>query len=178
LDSKGRVSNIKGTDEMVDAMVKDAGLPEAVSAELKKQYGQKKIEELFSIMHMFPDKPVAKGDKWDITKKMRDGATDFTQTYTLKDIKDKMAIIAFTGTLKMATTASGPAGQTVTMKQMNDVSGTSQVNIDTGMVKQMDMTLKGSGTSGNESTFTFDMKVALTIEKGTYKAPTTTKAAQ
>jgi len=188
LDSKGGACNIRGVEEMVAAMMKNSGLPASAEAALKNQFGQKMVEETFSNLQAFPDKPVAKGDTWDIIKKMElkvVGATDFKQTNTLKDVKNKNAIIAFTGTLKKPkTTTSGPAGQTATIQDLSITqNGTSQVIIDTGMVKQTDMAQRGSftviageGDSKKEMKFTLDTVGTVTIEKGMYKAPTTAKA--
>jgi len=175
VDPHGKVSQIKGVDEMVAAMLKNAGVEADRAAAIKESFGDRMVKETFAQMFAMPGKPVGKGDTWESTDKdvvlPLVGATQFKQTATLKDIKDGVATIAITGTLHSAG-AETPAGGPAVKVNSLDVSGTMTMDIATGMVKHADVTQKGDltlttgeGEAKKEHKITLNGRTITTVEK-------------
>ena len=177
IDPRGRTGNVKGFDELIDAVMKD--VPDGPEkANLKKNLVGNLVQGLGQFQGAYPDKPVSKGDSWEVTMDLpvpTEEVWEIKQTGTLKDVQNGVATVAFSVTLKNkganGTAATDPAG--VGDLDMT-IDGTSLTDIATGMDGSATMTLKASMTvpaDGYDVNMTLNGTATVTITKGTYTAP-------
>ena len=156
LDPRGQAGSIKGVEEMIAAMLQNAGLEERNTAAIKQQFGDRMVEETFGQL-MMPGKPVARGDTWEVDKPLElsvVGAVRYRQVCTLKDIQGGVAVVGVKGSLSSDKVETGgeadgddakPSGLSVTISEMT-VEGTTRLDIATGMAWQSEVTHKGTLT--------------------------------
>jgi hypothetical protein len=178
VDSRGRTSNIQGFDELMGAVL--ANVPDGPEKEnLKKNFGNQWLEG-FGQMQAFPDKPVAKGDTWEMSKDFSFpmlGDAQITQVFTLKDVKDGVATLGITAEMKAEGDGEGESDANV--REMNMIiDGTMLVDVATGLAKSTTMSQQGTfvmTVQGMEMSMTMDGQQKVTITKGAYKAPKAAK---
>jgi len=176
LDGHGKVSQIKGVDEMIASML-HAGMDEQAAEALKKQFGDRIAEETFGQLLIMPGKPVAKGDTWEVDKPLElpvIGSVQYTQICTLKDVSDGVATVGVKGTLRSVggkAPTTQPGAPTMMIHEMT-VEGTTLMEIATGMAKRSDVTQKGTltvtageGAEKRETKITLNGTAKTTIEK-------------
>ena len=186
IDSQGAASNISGFDEVIDAMLEGGELVGMPKEKLKKDFGSTFLES-FSQMKTFPDKPVGKGDSWEISTDLAIpvlGDMQIKQVCTLKDVKDGVATVTIKGSMKAGGSEGADEnaeedGGMPGLREMNmTMDGTMLMNVATGLAKSMTMTQKGTfvmSVNGMEMKTTMDGGHKITISKGTYKASAAAK---
>jgi len=191
LDTTGKASNLKGMDELFSAMV-DA-LPGEADESMKanmKGIGNS-IYEGFSQSGVFPDKPVAKGDTWEVDSQLTlpmGMPMQVRQVNTLKAIKDGVATVESKAVVKMerdadtkadAETEAGADTATTGGREMNmTIDSTALVTIATGLAETTTMTQTGTfvmSVGEMEMQMTMDGEHKITIAKGAYKPAKPTK---
>lgn len=144
LSPQGEVSNVKGLEKMIEAVLKSlelpAGTPKAdLENQLREQFGDKAMQENMSqMMAVFPPKPVGIGDSWS---KQLSLAKPFPMrvdtTWTLKARKNGIAVVDIRS--KLETDPKGEAMKLGPMSLRPSLSGTQtgtqQIDEATGWVK-------------------------------------------
>ena len=179
VDPRGTSSNVRGFDEMMDAMLKD--VPEGPEkANLRKSFGSQLLEGLGQ-MQTFPDKPVSRGDTWEEAKDVSlpmMGEAQIKQVFTLKDVKGGVATIGISAEIK-AQGGEGDDDPPASIREMSmTLDGTMFVEIATGLARSGTMTQQASFVvfaNGMEMEMTMDGEHNITITKGTYTAPKAAK---
>lgn len=139
LSPNGSIKSVSGIEAMVDHMAAkistDTAQINQVKLSLSKQFNTEVIRQtLESSMRIYPDKAVKVGDSWVVNSKMKiTMPIESTTTYTLKEIKDGVAILDIKATLisKGDFDSMGNKMQT-DLKGMN--IGDAQIDLKTGMI--------------------------------------------
>ncbi|WP_029274439.1 DUF6263 family protein [Pedobacter borealis] len=101
----GAIKTVAGIDKMLDnmaaRMTKDTSQVKQIKNALSKQFSNEVIKQTMeSSFKIYPDKPVKIGDSWTVDTKMQMSMPIETITqYTLKEVKDGIAILSVKGTL-------------------------------------------------------------------------------
>lgn len=173
---KGKVKEIKGMEKMME-MAMNAAMPDSVANDpsskamlepmkemLKKQFSDESMSSLMEQMtDYFPEGEVAVGDKWEkVVNMVTLMPMKITSNYTVKDIKDGVAIIDVESKVEPG---QGEAlmGMKVTLNGTQ--KGTMQINVKTGIIVKSDMDQTMDGTVGMMG-MSFPMKISgkMTIE--------------
>ena len=183
LDADGKVTKVKGMNEIWDKMAQDNP---AAAGQMKKSMGEKMLtEQLSQSARQLPTKPVAVGDSWDYSQKQdlpMGGTLDMKTTCTLKKIEQsgdhKVAVIDMTGgTAKVnADTEKKPADDATAQKLKMDLqqTGTMKVNIATGQTEESNVLQDMSmNMAMGEMTMSVKgkTKISTTMKEGKYQAP-------
>jgi hypothetical protein len=162
---KGKVLDVDGVEEMVEAIRKKAGgvdvtAPESPLAFLLDQKGIRETAE--GLLAVYPDEPVEQGASWTEKRVTQHGlAMIAEQKWTLEKREAGVAAIASTASLK--SDASAPPMDAGTAKIKIAVSGTEegalQVEEATGLIKssRSRQMLKGQMNVGASAEGPFDM---------------------
>lgn len=176
----GKVTELKGSDELMKKVLDSLDLPPGPQTDLmKKQFKtqfseesmRKQIENLSAI---YPDGPVAVGDTWNKKLETNQGmALSLDTNYTYKGRKDGAVMVDVAG--KLGTPADAKPLELGTMKMAMKLSGTQkgtlQLDEKTGMVSASDIVQDIAGTTsvqdanGNELVkfpMTINSKVKVT----------------
>lgn len=106
----------------------------------------------------FPDHPVSPGDSWtgEIEKDVSGNKTVFKANYTLKDVKDGVATIAFTGEVLNKTDN----------KKLGTMTGTYGLSSTTGMLKtgdiKMHLDMEVDNPAGTKQRVQMDQTIKMT----------------
>jgi len=141
VDKKGEITEVKGFDQIGEAVVNQLNLPAEARAgmiqQFKTQFNDRDVKATFSqFFEIFPGKKVKQGDSWEreSTAKLGRGQGKMITTYKLRQILGNKAILSANSTLnKGDTTSSG----TQTAKLV--------VDINTGLVLQNNFELIAGG---------------------------------
>ncbi|WP_183766171.1 DUF6263 family protein [Pedobacter zeae] len=135
----GGIKTVAGIDKMLDnmsqRMSKDTGQVKQIKNALSKQFNNEVVKQTMeSSFKIYPDKAVKIGDSWTVDTKMQMSMPIETITqYTLKEIKDGMAILGVKGTL-----ISKGDFEVMGNKIETDLSGTNSgetsIDVKTGIV--------------------------------------------
>jgi hypothetical protein len=130
VNENGEITEVKGFEEIGEAMVKEMNVPEASKAQMldqfKSQFNDETVKETFGqAFNIYPDKPVKVGDTWQKTVTSKSGPV--TTTYTVQEIKD--------GKVKLFARSKSPI----------DIKTTMHVNAKTGLVMDANINQKRGG---------------------------------
>ncbi|WP_343522860.1 DUF6263 family protein [Pedobacter sp.] len=135
----GGIKTVAGIDKMLDnmsqRMSKDTGQVKQIKKALSKQFNNEVVKQTMeSSFKIYPEKAVKIGDSWTVDTKMQMSMPIETITqYTLKEIKDGMAILGVKGTL-----ISKGDFEVMGNKIETDLSGTNSgetsIDVKTGIV--------------------------------------------
>lgn len=138
---EGRVTELKGADRIMAAVIKAMALPEAARAaveqQLKTQFGDEALKKTFEqITAIYPKDPVELGDTWDAEQHISMGFPMILKTtWTLKSLTGGKATIGAEGTIETGPPAAGaaaPAPGTPTLKLKGTQKGTLLLDQATG----------------------------------------------
>ena len=139
LSPNGSIKSVSGVETMVDHMAvkisTDTAQIKQIKLSLSKQFNSEVIRQtLESSMRIYPDKAIKVGDSWIVNSKMKiTMPIESITTYTLKEIKDGIAILGIKATLisKGDFDSMGNKMQT-DLKGMN--IGDAQIDLKTGLI--------------------------------------------
>ncbi len=166
---KGKVKEIKGMEKMME-LAMNAAMPDSLSDDpsnkammepvkemLKKQFSDKSMSSLMEQMtDYFPEGEVTVGDKWEKVVNMSTiMPMKITSSYTVKDIKDGVAIIDVESKVEPG---EGEAlmGMKVTLNGTQ--KGTMEINVKSGIIVKSTMDQTMDGTVGMMG-MSFPMKI-------------------
>lgn len=171
LTPTGEVKQVDGVSALTEKMQQIASSNEQarnmVDGTLDK-YGQadffkKSMEQSFRV---FPGKPVRPGDSWTTTSIIdQELKVPYITTYTLKKVRDSIAIISLTGDIDIKDQKINIRGYEATCTISGSQEGEIEVDIPTGMVISSSLVLKIKGKTlviGKE--VPFSMKNSIRIE--------------
>ncbi|MHC4294760.1 MAG: DUF6263 family protein [Planctomycetota bacterium] len=196
LDPDGKPVAITGLEDLFDSLAKTNPALGPMLDNIKKQFGDQMIKQLFSMGENFlPHKAVAKGDTW-VAESTEEypmiGEVKITHNCKLKDIEQtpagKTAIIEFAGSITGEEGATRDVGPTtkpfkMTFKKTEiRQSGTSRMNVETAMLARTEMDLDSAMViiaireDGREMEMAIKQEgnVLMTIAPGEYKPTATT----
>lgn len=140
-----------------------------IQSQLMQSYGEKAFKgNLEMCSAIFPDSPVAKGDKWIIKTKLESGmAVNLETTYELKEVNDTYCL--FSGASKIETVDKDAYIQSNGMPLKYDMSGTMfseiKINRKTGWVieSKINQTIKGIAQIKDNSQVPGGMTIPMTM---------------
>ena len=175
MTKSGKVKEVKNIEEMFSGMFdKFPQLSDMQKQQLKSQlmqaYGERSFKgSIESASAIFPETPVAKGDKWTTNTTLESGFTaNITSVYELKEIGDTYCIIS--GTASIATDNKGDYTEVNGMPMKYNMDGTMtseiKVNRETGWVIESNITqsLKGSADVKDNPQVPGGMSIPMTID--------------
>lgn len=121
--SEGKIEEAKGLDKMLEGAFD--GLDPQVAATLKAQFGNEALLMMFENMNSYlPNKAIKKGESWTIpqTVNVMGMNMEISTTYTLKERKDGMSNIDFTGEIVVDPEKS--VMEMMEMQMVYDLKGT------------------------------------------------------
>lgn len=183
-DEKGNVSNVTGTDEMLDKIIASYGSElteskkEAVKKSLEMQFGDEALKStLSSLMNIYPEKPVKTGSSWSRMIELNVGMPIvLDNTWKLNSVKKGQAFVSI-NTVITANSAAEPMeiqGMTMKYELKGSQEGELIIDIETGLTKSSIMNQKLSGKmlmSGGmlpeamEVPIQIETKASVTMEK-------------
>lgn len=139
LSPNGSIKSVSGVEKMVNAIAAktatDSTQIEQLRLSLGKQFNAEVIRQTMeSSLKIFPNKAVKIGESWTINTKMQiTMPIESVTVYTLKEVKDNVAVLSVKGTLisKGDFDSMGNKMQT-DLKGMN--VGDAQIDLKTGMI--------------------------------------------
>lgn len=171
----GQVKDVEGLDSMLRNVMRKIDVPSPqlrpiVEKQLKEQFGEKAMKEnMQAASAIFPDRPVAIGDSWQRSFIVTKGFPVIVDsTWTLKELKDGVAIIDAVSTIKPNPEAKPVemGAMKLSMRFSGKQSGTMKVDRATGFVLsgkvKQDMSGKAS-MRGVEQSMSWPMDVKGTI---------------
>jgi hypothetical protein len=153
LSPTGELVELSGMDQMIDKVVANMELPEAVRAQvrtmLEDQMGNQSMKSnMAQAMAFFPEQPVDPGDTWSSQSQLRTSMIlDLDTQYELLKVEDGRAYLGLKGTMDSAPDAepSVMMGMQMTFDMAGDQSGTIVVDLDTGKTLSVDIDQTFSG---------------------------------
>jgi len=149
--ANGEIKSVTGVEKMLDniaaKMSKDASQASQIKNSLSKQFNSEAMKQTMeSSFRIYPDKPVKIGDSWTVDTKMQMSMPIETiTTYTLKEVKDGIAILGVNGKL-----ISKGGFETPGNKMETDLKGTNsgdvELDIKTGMIINGHLRIEMIGT--------------------------------
>lgn len=145
MDSKGKSSNIRGTEAIIEASLENVpeGMRPMMRDMMEQQFGEEQMAAMMNMGGvMYPDGPVEIGDTWSNTLELG-GMMPMAVTtdMTLTDADDATATVEMTGSMKTTDDAMmnvGP-GMEADMSMQGEQSGTVVFGRDKGWVRGMEM---------------------------------------
>jgi len=168
LTKAGKVLSVKGLDKLtgkIDAM-DNVQYKQMLNQQFSESAVQKLIEQTSPY---FPGKPVAIGDNWDMSMNLNANGIDIIEKLqiTLKEVKDNVATLGFTGTI--ATPEGGSVakinGMDAKVSMEGTQTGTIQLNTKTGWNINSEINQKTSSNfevMGQAMQQKMDMKTTVT----------------
>ncbi len=162
MDRRGQIKDLAGVDSMMTNVLSSMNLPEELRGQMKAMFAQsfsdEKMKEQFQSMAIYPDHPVAIGDKWYALVHMNSFAeVKMNTTYTLDKADDVTATIGMESQLSM---------------NMNNIpltgtqTGTSVVYLNSGWIKEATAKQEISGeVLQGDVTTKLTMRNTLTISE-------------
>lgn len=151
---EGRVLEVSGMNEIVDAMMDESGVPpgpmkDNLASQLKRQVGNKAMKDNFDkTFNMFAGHPVGTGEKWSKEVNVSAGFPMVVDTtWTLKELRGGNACIDVKGDFRTeedATMESGP--MTMGVELTGNQKGSIEVDMDSGWVTSGRLEQDISGT--------------------------------
>jgi hypothetical protein len=146
VNDKGEVVSLTGMEAIFTDMVKNMGLdslPDAAAmlGQLKTQFSDDQFRKTFDEMfRILPGKSINIGESWDIEteKNLMNMGIKTKSTYTLKEMKDKNAVVSLSSVFDV--TKSGAELQGGEMKMNGTQNGTITVDTETGFPIQSNIT--------------------------------------
>jgi hypothetical protein len=155
LDAKQNVTKLEGYEKFLDKL---AGDDEMVRKQMKQQFSEEAVKQMFSQVFAFaPDKPVKVGESWTRTDKMPTAGVEATvkQKYKLESVSNGVAKIAVSGDLSFKAGkgfAGLPEGVEVSKFDMKADKYTGTLLFDTKAGRltenKLDMDMRGDMTIG------------------------------
>jgi len=139
ISPSGTIKTVAGIDQMLDnmaiRMTNDTSQVKQIKNALSKQFSNEIVKQTMeSSFKIYPDKPVKIGDSWTVDTKMQMSMPIETITqYTLKEVKDGIAILSVKGTLVSKGNFEAMGNKMETDLQGTN-SGETSIDIKTGIV--------------------------------------------
>jgi hypothetical protein len=143
----GTVKAVSGIQELVDGMLSTIELPETLKTQFKtqlnEQFGEQAIKSMFEeSMKFYPQTPVAIGESWQARQVLsRSFSAIADTTWTLKEVRNRVATIAVDGTVQPDPNAKpmplGPFMMRHTLAGRQQ--GTMTVQLRDGMVSRSEL---------------------------------------
>lgn len=114
---EGRVTDLKGADRLMEAVVNSVQLPPGARAgleqQMKSQFGDEALKRQFEQMTaIYPAEPVGVGDAWDVEQRINMGfPMTLKTTYTLKSLSGGKATADLKGTIRTGAAAAAADGE-------------------------------------------------------------------
>ena len=169
LTKGGKVIAVKDADQIAKKI--NGVSDEQVKQMISQQLSESAIQATFNRTAFLPAKPVAVGDKWDATLNVNSNGVDIISKLdlTLKQVKDDIATIDFTGTL--ATPEGGAVMQIQGMEADVTVKGTQtgtvRLDLKTGWIISSEAIQKSTQeivVMGNALDMQMEVKATVTAE--------------
>lgn len=170
LAQNGKVLSVTGVDKLAAKM--DSIDNPQYKQMFGQQFSEKAIQATFERMSsFFPEKPVAIGDTWDVSMSINSSGIDIISKMkiTLKEVKDNVASLEYTGTL--ATPEGGSAlqiqGMDATVSMTGEQTGTASIDMKTGWTVRAELTQNSTqeiGISGQSMEQKIETKTTVTGE--------------
>ena len=170
LTKTGKVLSVKNLDKLTEKI--DAAGNAQYKQMLGQQFSESSIQKLIEQpSSYFPGKPVAIGDNWDMSMNINTNGVDIIEKLqiTLKEVKDNVATLEFTGTI--ATPEGGSVaklnGMDAKVVMDGTQTGTVRLNKDTGWNIVSELIQKTSSTfevMGQSMQQKMNMKTTITGE--------------
>ena len=170
LTKSGKVLSVKGLDKLTEKIdaIDNAQYKQMLGQQFSESAVQKLIEQTSAY---FPGKPVATGDVWDMAMNLNSNGIDIIEKIqiTLKEVKGKVAILGFAGTV--ATPEGGSVakmnGMDAKVSMDGTQAGTIQLNKETGWSISSEINQKTTSNieiMGQTMQQKMDMKTVVTGE--------------
>ncbi|MCH5599367.1 DUF6263 family protein [Niabella ginsengisoli] len=167
LNPQGQVVKVDGTEEILEKVGGNEMQKQTMEGVLGEDALKNMLNQAFGF---YPKKPVKVGESWtdSITIKSPYTITS-TNTYTLTKVEGKKAFINTVSTLKTAPGSKiSSNGMEMTLDLSGDMSGTSEIDIETGMpmVSNARQNLKGNiEVQGQKVPMAMNMDINMTTQK-------------
>lgn len=169
----GKVTDIKGLDAMVDAILAKLALPEGpakavVEKSVRKEFGEEAVRDNMAVMvGIYPEQPVGVGQSWSRKISMSKGIPlVMDNTYTLKNVAGDDATLEMKG--KLTTNADAPpmdlGSRKLSYTLGGETSGTMKLSKQTGWVKAAEITQKLSGEMTTDAGAGRTAKTPITVD--------------
>ena len=147
LTPKGKVVEIKGLKEIIDAMGSGKDDPTTQKL-LESTLDEKKLTSSFeSSYHIFPDKPVKVGESWTQKSNVESMfPMDISTGYTLKDVSNGVAKISASGDFSMKKDDFESNGMKMKINFTGTYTGTYDLDLTTGISKTGNIQMPMKGT--------------------------------
>ena len=144
LSPQGKVLKVEGAEDIIKGLAGKPAQQEAMKGVFGEEALKSSIEQSF---RFYPDKPVKVGDKWMAQVQLNQGfSVNGNYNYTLSKVEGKKAFIDVTGTLLTDSTSKLiKNGMEMIADLAGDMTGTMEVDIDSGMPLTADMQVKLKG---------------------------------
>lgn len=176
----GKVKELEGIDQMLSDMIDDMGVPDAQNQQLKEtlkgQFGTEAMRaNMEKSMALYPKKKVKVGDTWEVNTEMASPfAMVMNNSYKLVEIKNGLAKVQLTSTMKSA--PNGAPMKTGEMKMTFKLDGSQSgvvfIDTQTGLTTKsdIDQDMKGdvSIDMGGQS-MEFPMKIKGKVKQEVLK---------
>ncbi len=170
----GETLSVEGLDQMIDQMFEnmDPNMAAGMKEMIKNFISEDQVQQMSNGMYAtYPEKPIQIGDVWDTI--INAGGDQFPisldSTCVLKDIKDNTALIEITAKMDMGSDGGKVIeqnGMKMNLLLTGVMSGTQQVNADTGWLteSQMQQSFSGSMKMQPNAQMPQGMTIPMSIE--------------
>src|SRR5260221_337299 len=169
----GKVIEIQGLDQMVDAILKKLDIPESPSKAVQEkairhEFSEEALKEnMESMLAIYPERPVAPGEQWTRKASISKGLPMvMDNTFTLKGVAGDVATLDVKSKLSSNSEATPiEAGQRkLTYSLAGEQTGTMKVDRATGWMRSAEMQQKVSGEMTTDAGSGRVAKSPMTIE--------------
>lgn len=173
----GEVTDVRGVDEMMNAIIKALELPdgpmkEMVAKQLKEQFGTEALKQNMQNMSgiLYPEKPVEVGESWAKQFEVKSGfRMTLDNVWTLKSVQgDKAAIDLRTKIRTNPNEVSDMGGMKMSYDLTGEQEGVTHVDVKTGWTTggKLTQTIKGTMKlmGAQEMTIPMTIKSNITME--------------
>lgn len=153
MNEAGEVLSITGFEPIytkvassVAGIIKDANEKTAFISGFKQSFNEKMLKDQFvKNLVIIPKKGVKIGEKWSHTENATpDGKVKLTTNYTLKDVKNGVAVITVSGGIPKKSDKKTQEGITRSISSELSQAGTITIDQNTGWVKNQNVSVKTS----------------------------------
>lgn len=164
----GKITDVRGMDEVFAGMSSVEGMPPEVAAEIKKMMentfgGDAAVSNMQNNMVVYPDKPVAVGHKWSVesTQSVIGLVMTTTNNFTYKGEQDGCRIIEVESVLETNSGKMEMMGVVMNMDLAGTTVGELKVDPKTGWVISSSQLMDMSGTVGLEESPQMPMSITI-----------------
>lgn len=155
MGKKGRITELRGVDTMLDNMIEDLDLPDSPAknqliSSMRSQFGENALRQaLEQITGFYPESPVNTGDKWTLEKLVSTGLPmKVVDNYELRSRKNGVADIDVSSVITSSPDSAGVQMGPVSIFYdiIGSHSGFIEVDESTGLPKRYEIDMSLSGT--------------------------------